>query len=32
LTMAVASGQRGGLFGIPEATSFWKLGLLRALE
>ena len=22
--MAVASGQRGGLFGMPAATSFWK--------
>jgi hypothetical protein len=32
LTMAVASGQRGGLFGMPAATSFWKVGLPRALE
>src|SRR6056297_14585 len=32
LTIAVASGQRGGLLGMPAATSFWKLGLLRALE
>ena len=30
--MAVASGQRGGLLGMPEATSFWKVGLPRALE
>ena len=32
LTIAVASGQRGGLFGIPAATSFWNDGLLRAFE
>ena len=32
LTIAVASGHRGGLFGIPAATSFWKVGLLLALE
>src|SRR3989344_3902187 len=32
LTAAPASGQRGGLFGIPAATSLWNIGLERALE
>ena len=30
--MADTSGQRGGLFGRPEATIFMKVGLPRALE
>src|SRR5512140_2964893 len=32
LTIADTSGQRGGLFGIPEATIFMKVGLPRAFE
>src|SRR3989339_1970110 len=31
-TMVLTSGQRGGLFGIPEATSLWNVGRERALE
>src|SRR3989338_5110413 len=30
--MAPASGQRGGLFGIPAATSLWNIGFERAFE
>src|SRR3990172_4824400 len=31
-TTAAAAGQRGGLLGKPAATSFWNIGLERALE
>src|SRR5574339_675675 len=31
-TTAATSGQRGALFGRPEATSLWKVGLERAFE
>src|SRR3989338_2786249 len=31
-TIAAASGQRGGLFGMPAATSLWNMGLERAFE
>src|SRR5574340_1419203 len=31
-TTAPTSGQRGALFGRPEATSLWKVGRIRALE
>src|SRR3990170_2672668 len=30
--MVLTSGQRGGLFGMPAATSLWNIGLERALE
>src|SRR3972149_11199049 len=31
-TIAATSGQRGGLLGMPAATSLWNMGLERALE